>query len=402
VTDSLADLFLRPGAGRRLDAGHLWVYSNEVDTRRSPLGGFAAGDPVLVRHADGSPVGSAYMEPQNLICARLYAPGRERALDVQWLLPLLAQALASREALFPESCYRLVYGDSDGVPGLVVDRFGDYLVLQFHTAGIERYEAVIVEALVQLLRPRGILLRADSRSRREQGLDDRIAVVHGEVPAEVPLRENGVSFLAPVFAGQKTGWFFDHRLARARLGDYAADKRVLDVYSYIGGWGVQAAAFGAREVCCVDSSARALEGVTANARANGLLDRVSVLQAPAAEALKELHRQGQSFDLVILDPPAFIQRRKDAKKGLKAYQRINELALNVLEPGGVLVSASCSMQLARADLLLLLQGAARRSGCELRVLEQGGQGPDHPVHPMIPETEYLKSVFARKLNPAAR
>lgn len=402
MTAPLLDLFLRPGAGRRLQAGHLWVYSNEVDTRRSPLGQFAAGDLVQVRDADGSSLGSAYMEPQTLICARIYAPGQARVLDVDWLLPVLAQALAGRSALFAEPCYRLVYGDSDGIPGLVVDRFGSYLVLQFNNAGIERYEAVIVTALVELLQPLGILLRADSRSRREQGLESRVVVVHGEVPAEVPLRENGVDFLAPVFDGQKTGWFYDHRLARARLGVYAPDKRVLDVYSYIGGWGIQAAAFGARDVCCVDSSARALQGVMANARANELQERVSVLQAPAAEALQELQRQGRMFDLVILDPPAFIQRRKDIKKGIKAYQRINELALKVLEPGGVLVSASCSMHLARPDLLLLLQGAARRSGCELRVLEQSGQGPDHPVHPMIPETEYLKSVFARKLSPAAR
>ncbi|HEY7776013.1 MAG TPA: class I SAM-dependent rRNA methyltransferase [Kineobactrum sp.] len=396
----LADLFLRPGADRRLRAGHVWVYSNEIDTERSPLSGFAAGDLVAVRKADGALLGSAYMEPQALICARLYAIGHAQALDTLWLQALLVRALAGREALFAAPYYRLVYGDSDGIPGLVVDRFGPYLVLQFHNAGIECYEAEIVQALVVLLQPSGILLRADNRSRREQGLKDRVEVVFGEVPAEVPLQENGVAFLAPVVEGQKTGWFYDHRLARARLADYAPGKRVLDVYSYLGGWGIQAAMSGASSVCCIDSSARALDGVLANALLNDVGDKVSVLQGSAAETLQTLHKQGARFDLVILDPPAFIQRRKDIKKGIKAYQRINELALNLLEPDGVLISGSCSMHLARADLMAALQGAARRSGCEVRVLEQGGQGPDHPVHPLIPETDYLKSVFVRKLSPA--
>ncbi|MDO8860237.1 class I SAM-dependent rRNA methyltransferase [Haliea sp. E1-2-M8] len=395
-----ADLFLRPGADRRLGAGHLWVYSNEIDVQRSPLQAFTAGDRVAVRKADGVLLGSAYMEPQALICARLYAHGEDRALNAPLLQALAARALASREALLADACYRLIYGDSDGIPGLVVDRFGDYLVLQFHNAGIECYEAEIVAALVALLEPAGILLRADSRSRREQNLPERIEVVYGEVPETVPLRENGVSFQVPVFQGQKTGWFYDHRMARARLAAYAPGKRVLDVYSYIGGWGIQAAVFGASEVHFVDSSATALEGVRGNARLNGLEDRVQLRQGPAAETLQALQHEGETFDLVILDPPAFIQRRKDIKKGIKAYQRINELGLRLLRPGGVLVSGSCSMHLARADLMAAMQGAARRSGCELRVLEQGGQGPDHPVHPLIPETEYLKSVFARRLSPA--
>ncbi|MDP4651008.1 MAG: class I SAM-dependent rRNA methyltransferase [Haliea sp.] len=396
------DLFLRPGADRRLAAGHLWVFSNEVDVQRSPLQAFAAGDLVQVRRSTGALLGSAYMEPQALICARLYAHGLDQVLSSHWLQALVARALASREALLPGGCYRLIYGDSDSIPGLVVDRFGDYLVMQFHNAGIERHEAAVIDALVKVLQPAGILLRADSRSRREQGLADRVEVVFGEVPEVLSLSENGVEFAAPVLRGQKTGWFYDHRLARARLRDYVPGQRVLDVFSYIGGWGIQAAAFGASGVLCVDSSATALEGVVANASLNHLEDRVEVCQGQAADVLQTLRNEGEQFDVVIIDPPAFIQRRKDIKKGIKAYQRINELGLALLRPGGVLVAASCSMHLSRADLLSALQGAARRSGCELSVLEQSGQGPDHPVHPLIPETEYLKSVFARRLTPAVK
>jgi 23S rRNA (cytosine1962-C5)-methyltransferase len=240
-------------------------------------------------------------------------------------------------------------------------------------------------------------LRGDSRSRREQGLSEDSEVVYGEVPEHVALEENGVQFLAPVYAGQKTGWFYDHRMARALLAPWVQDKSVLDVYSYIGGWGIQAAAFGAADVCCLDSSAQALEGVQANARLNGLEERVTVRRGSAPETMAAMRSEGCQFDVVILDPPAFIQRKKDLKKGIAAYRRINELGLQLLRPGGLLVSGSCSMHLSRADLMLAMQQAAVRAGCQLRVVEQGAQGPDHPIHPAIPETEYLKAIFARKL-----
>lgn len=393
----LSDLHLRKGADRRVRGGHLWVYSNEVDSGKTPLNRFTSGDMVCVRGSDGSVLGSAYMEPQSLICARIYALGEARELDLSLLRFLIDRALEGREAAFDKPFYRLIYGDSDYLPGLIVDRFGDYLLVQLNNAGIERFETAIFQALIELLSPTGILLRADSRGRRELGLDDRIELVHGEVPQQVPLEENGVQFLAPVWDGQKTGWFFDHRMARARLVDHVAGKTVLDVYSYIGGWGVQAAAFGATSVCCVDSSETALAGVLRNAELNDLGDVVSSRQGSAAETLKAMHEQKQRYDVVILDPPAFIQRRKDIKKGIAAYRKINELGLRLLHPGGILVSASCSMHLSRADLMQAMQGAANRAGVQLQIIEQGGQGPDHPIHPAIPETEYLKAIFARTL-----
>ena len=393
----MADLILRQGADRRLRGGHLWVYSNEVDGKRSPLGEFRAGDPVIVRNAEGKSLGSAYMEPQSLICARLYAPGEQRPLDQAFFQSRLEAALAGRQSAFDKPFYRLVYGDSDTLPGLVIDRFGDYLVVQFNNEGIERHREPLLQALIALVQPSGILLRGDSRSRREQGLSEDSEVVYGEVPEHVALEENGVQFLAPVYAGQKTGWFYDHRMARARLAPWVQDKSVLDVYSYIGGWGIQAAAFGAADVCCLDSSAQALEGVQANARLNGLEERVTVRRGSAPETMAAMRAEGCQFDVVILDPPAFIQRKKDLKKGIAAYRRINELGLQLLRPGGLLVSGSCSMHLSRGDLMLAMQQAAVRAGCQLRVVEQGAQGPDHPIHPAIPETEYLKAVFARKL-----
>lgn len=392
-----ADLYLRRGADRRLRGGHLWVYSNEIDSERSPLGAFAAGDLVTVRDAGGGLLGSAYMEPHALICARLYAPGERRVIDRALLQTRLATALAGRRAVFDQPFYRLVYGDSDTLPGVVIDRFGEYLVVQLNNEGIERYREALFAALVAEVQPAGILLRSDSRSRREQGLPGGMELVYGAVPEQVPLEENGVRFLAPVHQGQKTGWFYDHRMSRARLAAWVAGKSVLDVYSYIGGWGIQAAAFGAAQICCLDSSARALAGVMTNAKLNGLQDRVNTIEGSASETMAALRAEDRSFDVVILDPPAFIQRKKDLKKGIAAYRRINELALQLLPVDGLLVSASCSMHLSRADLILAMQQAAVRAGCQLRVVEQGAQGPDHPIHPAIPETEYLKAVFARKL-----
>ena len=239
-------------------------------------------------------------------------------------------------------------------------------------------------------------MRTDSRSRREQGLEDEALVVHGDVPEEVEIEENGVRFQVPVYHGQKTGWFYDHRVSRAQLAKWVQGKSVLDVYSYIGGWGIQAAAAGASDVCCVDSSSKALDWLHANAELNGVSSRVSLLQGAATDTLVLLDQQGMRYDVIVLDPPAFIQRRKDQKKGMAAYRKINQLALRLLNPGGLLVSASCSMHLSRPDLIHTLQQAAVRADCSLQILEQGGQGPDHPIHPAIPETEYLKTVFARK------
>jgi 23S rRNA (cytosine1962-C5)-methyltransferase len=393
----MAELYLRRGADRRLRAGHLWVYSNEIDTARSSLASFSAGDLVCVRNSEGKLLGSAYMEPQSLICARLYAPGQQQQLDQDFFRSRLIDALAIRQAAFDQPFYRLVYGDSDTLPGVVIDRFGQYLVVQLNNHGIERYREPLLAALISELQPLGILLRGDSRNRREQGLEENTDVVFGEVPAQVRLEENGVEFLAPVHEGQKTGWFYDHRMSRARLAPWVRGKSVLDVYSYIGGWGIQAAAFGAASVCCLDSSAQALEGVEVNARLNGLESRVTTRRGSAPETMAAMRSEGAQFDVVILDPPAFIQRKKDIKKGTTAYRRINELGLQLLRPGGLLVAGSCSMHLARADLMLAMQQAAVRAGCQLRVVEQGAQGPDHPIHPAIPETEYLKAIFARKI-----
>ena len=391
---SLPPLRLRKDEDRRLRAGHLWVFSNEVDVRDTPLTAFHPGDAVEVQDARGAPLGMGYVNPRSLIAARLVSRDRDARLDGALLRSRLTRALALRERVFDRPFYRLVYGESDGLPGLVVDRFGEVLVAQVTTAGMERVKGEIVDALRDTLHPAGVLLRNDSSGRALEGLESYVETAHGEVPDVVQLEENGVRFEAPM-AGQKTGWFYDHRMNRARLMAYVRGRRVLDVFSYVGGWGVQAAAAGAAEVVCVDASAEALEHVARNAALNGVEQAVSTRRGDAFDVLRVLAADGERFDVVVLDPPAFIKRKKDQKAGEEAYRRVNQLAMDVLKQDGILVAASCSYHLPREALQDAMLRAARRQGRSLQILEQGHQGPDHPIHPAIPETAYLKSFIGR-------
>jgi 23S rRNA (cytosine1962-C5)-methyltransferase len=394
---TLPSLRLKANADRRLRAGHLWVYSNEVDVAATPLTGFQAGDQALLETAGGKPLGIVGISPNNLICARLLSRDTGHVLDKSLLVHRLKVALSIRERVFPTPHYRLVYGDSDLLPGLVVDRFGDILVVQLASATMERQKDAVVEALVQVLKPSGILFKNDSAARDAEGLERYVDTVFGEVPDWVPLIENGVQFEAPVREGQKTGWFYDHRMNRARLAPYVEGKRVLDLFSYIGGWGIQAAAFGASEVFCVDASAFALDGVERNAALNGVAEKVTCVEGDVFAALRELKAAEERFDVVVCDPPAFIKRKKDIKNGEAAYRRLNEMAMRMLNKDGILVSASCSMHLAEDSLHSILLQSARHLDRNIMLLERGHQGPDHPEHMAIPETRYIKSLTCRLL-----
>ena len=391
----LAPLHLKKNEERRLRNGHLWIYSNEVDIKRSPLADFAPGQQVVVTANDGKPLGVAYVNPHSLICARLISRSAKQPLSQSLLVHRIKIALSLRERLFDKPFYRLVYGESDFLPGLVVDRFGDVLAVQLNTAGMEAMREEVIAALEKVLKPRAILLRNDSSARKQEGLESYVEPALGEVPEVVEIEENQTRFEVPLLSGQKTGWFYDHRLNRARVQSMAAGMRVLDVFSYVGGWGVAAAQAGAAEVVCVDSSARALDMVERNAALNGLSDRVQGVEGDAFDALKALRAEREKFDLVIVDPPAFIKRRKDAKKGVEAYRRLNQAAMQLLGKDGILVSASCSHHLQRDTLRDLLQQSSRHLDRNLQIIEQGHQGPDHPIHPAIVETDYIKCLIGR-------
>ena len=392
---TLPSLRLKANAERRLRAGHLWVYSNEVDVAATPLNAFAAGDQAVLEMANGKPLGIVALSPNNLICGRLISRDTKHVLDKSLLVHRINIALSLRERLFDKPFYRLVYGDSDLLPGLVVDRFGDVLVVQLASAAMELRKDEVLAALLQVLKPAAVLWKNDSSARDAEGLERYVANAYGEVPEWVALEENGVKFEAPVLAGQKTGWFYDHRMNRARLAPYVRGKRVLDLFSYIGGWGIQAAAFGASEVMCVDASAFALDGVERNAALNGVAEKVTCVEGDVFEALRELKAADERFDVVIADPPAFIKRKKDAEQGLSAYRRVNDLGLQLVENGGILTSCSCSHHLEAEALRRLIAQCAAKRGLNTQLLYQGFQGPDHPVHPSMPETAYLKVFILR-------
>ena len=384
-------LILNPKADRRLKLGHLWIYSNEVDTKRTPLKGMEPGDQCEILDSRGKSLGYALVNPNQLICGRLVS--RKGPFTDKALRQRLESALALRQRYFPHPSYRMVYGDSDGLPGLVVDRFSDYLVVQVSSWGMEKLLPQIVDALQALVQPKGILLRNDHQGRAVEELPAICEVAVGAVPQMVPFEENGVALLAPVYEGQKTGWFYDHRDNRARLNQWVEGRRVLDLFSYAGGWGVQALARGASEVTCVDASAQALDWCEQNAALNGRTDALITLQGKAIDAMKQLIADGERYDAIVLDPPAFIKRRKDQKSGEAAYRHINELALRLLERNGLLVSASCSMHLESDTLLEILRGAGRHLEKPISIIGSGGQGADHPIHPAIPETRYLKAHY---------
>lgn len=391
-------LRLKKNEDRRLRAGHLWVYSNEVDTAATPLKELQPGQALIVQDHRGQPLGSGYGNPHSLICARLISRDPHCPLDAALLEKRLGTALVLRQRLYPKPFYRLAYGEADGLPGLVVDRFADICVAQITTAGMERLKDEILCALRKILEPSAVLWRNDSPIRDLEGLP-RYVEAFGPVPETTEVEEQDARFEIPLLTGQKTGWFFDQRDNRARVGKYARGCRVLDVFSYVGGFGIQAALHGASQVLCVDSSAQILDHLTRNATLNRVGARVDVHRGDAFSVLKSLRENTQRFAVIILDPPTFIRRNKDMAEGVRAYRRLNDAALQLLSADGVLVSCSCSQHLPRDGLVQVMWQAARRLQFNLQILEQGRQSPDHPVHPAIPETEYLKVVIARRLPP---
>ncbi|MEI8209647.1 MAG: class I SAM-dependent rRNA methyltransferase, partial [Methylococcales bacterium] len=346
-----------------------------------------------IKSEDGKILGTAYVNPQTLICARLISRKPHLKLGSNFFKERLGTALTLREKLFDKPFYRLVFGESDGLPGLVIDRFGDVLSLQITTAGIELRKEILLGVLVELLNPTAIILKNDNGQRLLEGLSQESEIAYGQLPDSLIIEENGAQFKIDILEGQKTGWFYDHRSSRALLASLAKNQRVLDLFCYTGAWGIPAAIVGAAEVTCVDASEGALTLAKENAVLNGVADRMHFERSDVFDFLKQARLDNQLYDIIVLDPPALIKRKKDFKLGYEAYRRLNHLALQVLSKNGILISASCSFHLSRENLHEILRSSGKHIDRHLVFFASGGQGPDHPIDPAAPETEYLKTFF---------
>ncbi len=386
-------LVLKKNEERRLRAGHRWVYSNEVDVKISPLAQYTAGELVRVCDSREECLGIAYIHPKSLLCARILTRNPNETIDALFFKKRLLSAVARRQIFFKEPFYRAVYGESDDLPGLIVDRYDDVWVLQFNTAGIDQLKPLVIEALIASFSPRSIILKNDGRQRALEGLEEQVECVYGDAVQDVALIENGLHYTVPLLRGQKTGWFFDHRLNRAFIAPFCKGKRVLDVFSYLGGFALSCAKAGATHVTAIDSSALACDYLKQNAKQNQL-ENIQVINEDAFDALKELVQKKERFDVVIVDPPAFIRSKKDKAAGMRAYLRLTQLALQVLNSNGLLLLASCSMHCSEAELIDLFRQACVTQQKLGQILQSCHQAPDHPVHPSIPETNYLTGYLA--------
>ena len=339
---SLPTLRLKSNADRRLRSGHLWIYSNEVDTKLSPLNAFKVGDQALIESASGKPLGIAVLSPQTLVCARLVSRDIEHRLDKSLLVHRLNIALSLRERLFSTPFYRLVHGEGDLLPGLEIDRFGDIVVVQITAACMEPHKDIILEALLQVCKPTGVLWRNDANTRDAEGLERYLEVAFGEVPEWVQLLENDLVYNAPLLQKKALGWHYDQRFNRLQAAVYCTDKRVLSVYSDVGSWAIPAALAGATEVLCADASAQALDALEQNAQLNDIGETLLCAEGDVLETLQALKSDEERFDVIIVDPPAFIKRKKDQKSGEAGYRKLYEHCIRLLSRDGILICSSRS------------------------------------------------------------
>jgi len=388
---------LRLGRGqeRRLKGGHPWAFSNEI-TMKPEYRQLPPGAPVRLEGDDGWRFGTFMFNAHSLIAARLLDRDPAAAIDAAFVRDRIASAAALRARVVDGPFHRLVHAEADRLPGLIVDRFGDVAVVQANTAGMDRLLPEIVAALTELLPLRAVVARNDSASRAHEGLPELIALLHG-TDATSEVEEGGVRFPVDPLGGQKTGFFLDQRPNRDRVAALAGGARVLDVFCHIGAFGLRCAAAGAAHVTLVDASAPALDQAGAAAAANGLGERVTARRGDAFDLLGALGDAGERFDLVICDPPAFAKSRKDQANGLRAYGRLARLAAPLVSPGGFLFIASCSHHAPPDLFAAVVAEGIFRGRREARLIFTGGAGPDHPVHPMLPESAYLKAQLLQLL-----
>lgn len=387
---------LRRNKDKNLRRGYPWVFSNQIE---DISGDPQSGDIVEIVGADGTVFGQGIYHAESLIAVRFLTSDASRSIDASFFRERLERALAYRRQVYGDAThYRLVYGESDGMPGTIVDRYNDVLTWSTLSFGMAQRRDEILDILDDLLSPTAIVERNDAALREKDNLEANVGVVRGSYEGPVEIVEEDVRFRVDVLGGPKTGFFIDQRLNRQFLRRFAKGRKVLDVFCADGGFGLHAAAAGAESVHLLDSSGTALERARQNAELNGLLEKVTFDEADALDRLGGLVREDATYDLIILDPPAFAKSRRQVEQATKAYQRINITALQMLRPGGILATSSCSQAVSEEDFVKILDYSVRRSGSNVRTLHRGYPSPDHPVLPTMPETHYLKFFVLEKLS----
>lgn len=378
------------GHDRRLRSGSPWLFSNEITMDRAAKT-LPPGSVVRLASHEGRAMALAHFNPHSLIAARILTRNTDAAIDQAFVERRLARALALRERLYDRPFYRLVHAEADGLPGLVVDRYGDTVVAQLNTAGTAGLEPAVVGALDTVLKPAAIVLRNDSSARTLEGLEvEEPRTVKGEAPGRITLEENGLPFVIDLVGGQKTGWFFDHRENRRFAARLAEGLRVVDLYSYAGGFGLNAAANGAKSVLFVDRAESALGLAAESARLQGVAERCDYRRSDVFAAIDELVAAKERFGLVVADPPAFVKSKKDLAVGLKGYRKLARGSAALVTEPGFLCIACCSHNVSEEAFAAEVYGGIRQAGRGARLLHRAGAGPDHPIHPALPESAYLK------------
>ncbi len=395
MTD-LPVLRLRPKSKpQAIRHGFPWVFADEaVLDRRSRA--IAPGGFAVLEDAERKPLGLVTVNPNSKIVGRVMDTDPDARIDGAWLAARLARALQMRERLYDAPFYRLVHAEADGLPGLVIDRFGDAAVIQPNAAWADRMADDLADALIRVTGVSTVILNGQGRARGLEGLEERMEVLRGQAPAEpVAVPMNGATYLADLMGGQKTGLFFDQRPNHAFAQRLAKDASVLDMFSHVGGFGLAALAAGAAHAICVDGSAAALELAQGGAARMNAADRLETVQSDAFKAMEQMALDGRRFDLVVCDPPAFAPAKPALEAGLRAYERVAKLAAPLVAAGGYLVLCSCSHA---ADLTAFRNVSARgigRGGRRGVLIHTGQSGPDHPTLPQLAETGYLKALFFR-------
>jgi 23S rRNA (cytosine1962-C5)-methyltransferase len=381
-------------AAQAIRHGFPWVYAGELVTDRRTRA-LAAGTLAVLEDAERRPMGLVGVTPDSKIIARMLDPDPGALIDAAWFHARIATAQALRARLFPEPFYRLVHAEADGLPGVVIDRFGDAAVVQPNAAWAEARLDALVEALVEVTGVSVVVKNAGGRSRSLEGLDDETRVLRGALPGPVPVRMNGATYMADLLGGQKTGLFYDQRPNHAFAASLAQGARVLDVFAHVGGFALAALATGAESALAVDSSAPALELAQQGAEATGVADRFATERGDAFTVMEGLAERGERFGLVVCDPPAFAPSKQSLEAGLRAYERVAKLAAALVAPGGYLMLCSCSHA---ADLARFRTASGRgigRAGRRGQILWTGFAGPDHPQLPQLAESAYLKALAFR-------